>query len=802
MGDSGKLKETFEVEKQFGAFYTGGTVRWTSEGNQFLCRNESKINVISMETLEVERTIAATGEETSSDDIIYTFILSSGDQLLVTAHRSGLLKLWDFATGEVQKSWKSLHQGPISYLDYCENTDLVASGGSDSSVRIWDFKNQSCRGTLRGGQGVVSVIKFHPGAFSNTVLAAADDANILAWNYETREVTKKFAGHISKVTSISFHKSQKYFVSSSRDKVLILWDYENEKQMRTIPVYEGIESSLVLPYGLVLPNGIKLDDESKVYVACAGEEGVVKVWLANESKLLFKQTNSIISKSAEDGGLAITQMFWNEKVSQIALVSSDHNIIVHDLATFSCKKQLIGFTDEILDLVLLGKKNQYLAMATNSNDIKVYDLETMNSKILRGHTDIVLALSQYKNYLLSSGKDYSIRLWKIDYDNFSFECIGVGTKHTGAVGSVDFSKVSGSFFASVSQDQCLKLWKLPKVIEGTAENPENLNCINTQLAHEKDINCVCISPNDRYIATSSQDKTAKLWDSIDLKLMGVFRGHRRGVWSIRFSPVDQIVVTNAADCTIRLWNITDMTCLKSFEGHESSVLRAEFISNGMQLLSAGADGLMKLWNIKTSECVQTLDKHENRIWTMAITNDETVFYSGGSDSQLIKWKDVTDEKKLEVIQKRQDEVIQEQELNNLISQKQMLKALRLALNLNRPHMTLKIINSVIKTQESGLDVTIFSLNDEHKQSLLNHAVNWNTNSRNCRPAQLVFDIMLQDILAGKFQVQGLNKTIEDAMPYTDRHFKRMTEYMKDLKFIEYTMHNMLPYGTAGDAIMK
>lgn len=417
----------------------------------------------------------------------------------------------------------------------------------------------------------------------------------------------------------------------------------------------------------------------------------------------------------------------------------------------------------------------------------------MNCKILKGHTDIVLALSQFKNFLLSSGKDNAVRLWRIDFEMFDIQCIGIGVKHTGAVGSVDFSKMDGTFFASVSQDQCLKLWKLPKTFDTDAQTMLTLNCINTQLAHEKDINCVTVSPNDRYIATSSQDKTAKLWDANELTLVGVFRGHRRGVWSVRFSPVDQVLVTNAADCTIRLWNLVDMSCLKTLEGHESSVLRVEFISNGMQLLSAGADGLLKMWNIKTSECVQTMDKHENRVWTMAITQDGQAFYTGGSDSLLIKWKDVTEIKKLEIVQKRQDEILQEQELNNLLTQKKLLKALRLALNLDRPYMTLKIINTVIRTQEIGLEETILSLSDDHKHALLTHAINWNTNSKNCRPAQLAFGVLLEEILAGKFQVVGLNKIIEEMMPYTDRHFKRMTEYMKDLKFIEFTMKSMQGY---------
>lgn len=757
-----------------------------------MCRDDNKINVLSVQSLEVERVIG-TSDESDSEDIIYTFALDPDEKLLVTANRSGLLKVWDFESGELRKTWKSIHQGPISCIEFQETTKILATAGSDSSIRLWDFQNQICKGTLRGVQGVFSVIKFHPKQSLNVILGAADDSNIVAWDYEVRKAIKTFQGHISRITSISFAEDENTFISSSRDKVMILWNFKENCQIRTIPVYESVEASLVLPYSLSLPTGVELSDKSKIYVASAGEEGIVKIWQSNESKLIFKQSNSLVSKSSEDGGLAITQMLFNQKLQQIAVVSADHNIIVHDLQTFKCQKQLIGFTDEILDLLLVGnKKKQFLVMATNSNDIKIYDTETMNSKILKGHNDIVLSLAGYKNILLSSGKDNSVRMWTIDFDNFEVTLRGIGVKHTSAVGSIDFSKVDGNFFVSASEDQCLKLWKVPTKLD----NSEiiTLSCINTTLAHEKDINCVTISPNDRFVATSSQDKTVKLWESSSLGLLGVFRGHKRGVWSVRFSPVDQIIVTCAADCTIRLWNLSDYSCLKSFESHDASVLRVEFLSNGMQLISAGGDGLLKLWNIKTSECIQTLEKHEARVWTIAVNPDESSFYTGGSDSLLIKWKDVTETKKLEETQKKWNEILQEQEMNNLLNQKKVLKALKLALNLDRPHMTLKIINTVIKNQESGLEDTICSLNNDHKQSLLNHAVSWNTNSRNCRPAQLVLHILLQETLNGDFSAPGLGKMIEETMPYTERHYKRMTEYLKDLKFVEYTMKRMQPYG--------
>jgi U3 small nucleolar RNA-associated protein 13 len=740
---------------------------------------------VPINSLTVEKVI---GDQEDSEDVIYTFHIISDDHV-VSAHQSGLLKLWNYENCELKKSWKFIHTGPIICLDYSTTHNLLASGGSDSFIRIWDFQNHVNIGSLKGCSGIVSVVKFHP--TKQIVFGVGDDAAILSWNLETKAIEKKFEGHMSRVTSLEFSECGKYMVSGSRDKVMILWDIEKVTQIRTIPAYECIESVLILPYNIQIPNGLELSDKSKIYAASAGEEGVVKIWQLNESKMLYQQTSSLISKASEDDGLAITQMLYNPKSQQIALISYDHNIIVHDLSTFECYKQLIGFNQEILDLTLMGKKDQYLIMATNSNDIKVYDTQTMNSIILKGHDDIVLALSSYKNLLLSSGKDHSVRIWEADFENFTFKCVAMGTKHTNAVGSVDFCKTTGDFFVSVSQDQCLKLWSIPRSFN---ENElTTLVCINTQLAHDKDINCVAVSPNDRYVATSSQDKTIKLWEREQLKLLGVFRGHRRGVWSVRFSPVDQVIASSAADCTIRLWNINDMTCLKTLEGHEGSVLRLEFVTNGMQILSSDSNGLLKLWTIKSSECIKTMDKHEDRIWALTLSKDEMTVYTGGTDSKLIQWHDVTEEKRKVELEKKQDELLQEQELNNLLKQKKTLKALRLALNLNRPHMTLKIITSIIKEQEDGLEETIHKLSETHKQSLIQHAVNWNTNSKTCRIAQVVFQVIMSEILTDDLKLPGIEKLIEESLPYSDRHYKRMTEYLKDLKFVEYTFQCMQPY---------
>ena len=77
----------------------------------------------------------------------------------------------------------------------------------------------------------------------------------------------------------------------------------------------------------------------------------------------------------------------------------------------------------------------------------------------------------------------------------------------------------------------------------------------------------------------------KIWRRSDLVLLGILRGHKRGVWCVQFSPVDQCLATGSGDSMIRIWALSDFTCLKTLEGHTNSVLQIAFVTRGMQLLS-------------------------------------------------------------------------------------------------------------------------------------------------------------------------------------------------------------------------
>lgn len=90
------------------------------------------------------------------------------------------------------------------------------------------------------------------------------------------------------------------------------------------------------------------------------------------------------------------------------------------------------------------------------------------------------------------------------------------------------------------------------------------------------------------------------------KLSKTLEGHYNSVLSATYSPDGKYIASGSKDRTIKIWNAKSGECIKTLKGHTLDVLCVAWSPNGEIIASCSADETIKIWNAKTGDCLQTL----------------------------------------------------------------------------------------------------------------------------------------------------------------------------------------------------
>lgn len=736
------------------------------------------------------------------------------------------------------------HTSPVVTSTIDQTSSLLATGCADGSIKVWDIKRGYATHTFHGHGGVVSALCFFElssnissnlngrkdSEFKNLkvglkdtdsdqsttsfrLASGSEDGKVRVWDLYKRKAIATLDSHVSVVRSLSFSDSQQHLLSGSRDKTVIVWDTATWGIKRTIPVLESVEAAGFL------------QDGPLCYIG--GENGRLRIWDTDRGSEVTKDQEPTSEQEA------IVTISYSKDLKYILTVHIDQTLKLHSIEPLLSYKpgpkieplpilrHISGNDDEVIDLACLGRDRSLLGLATNSEFVRVVRTRSAQSEVsqdqkhfgadvarLEGHEDIIICLDVdwSGHWVVTGAKDNTARIWRIDPDNSSYTCFAVFTGHAESLGAVSFPRTippadspafkdplnhPPPFFFTGSQDRTLKRWDTGKLAVG-ASKPHNPKALYTRKAHDKDINALDVNYTSTLFASASQDRTAKIWSVEDGSVVGILKGHKRGVWSIRFAPKDTpiagsnagshtsrgIVATGSGDKTIKLWSLSDYSCLLTFEGHSNSVLKVLWMpppqilrsdedvsSRGAAqvhplLASAGADGLVKIWSSYTGEAETTLDNHIDRVWALATplqansdtpqTDDyEFSLISGAADSVVTFWKDTTSTTLSAAVNANTARIEQDQQLQNYIHAGAYREAIILALQLNHPGRLLSLFTSAIDATEDAeenpdsltgnpdIDAVLRSLDLDNLHLLLIRLRDWNTNARTSRVSQRI-----------------------------------------------------------------
>ncbi|KAJ5320260.1 hypothetical protein N7508_000543 [Penicillium antarcticum] len=637
------VKTTFEASRTLRPIYTGGSTALDASGRILLsCVGEDAL-IVDLETGNQLASLEGDGE------IVTGLAITPSASHAIVCSRSMSMRIYSLSPfdesaqtieTELLRTLKP-HTAPVVTIAVDPTGTLLSTGGADGSIKVWDIRGGFVTHTFHGHGGVVSALCFFEvptadeksskknkrkstdddedmsegasvGSTAGFRLASgSEDGKLRVWDLHKRKSIASLESHVSLVRSLSFSPSENALISASRDKTVIVWDARTWKTRRIIPVLESVEAA-----AFIADSGL---------CVIGGENGKLRVWDCNRGSEVTEE------QEAGEEFESVVAIQYSAGLPFVLTVHADQTLRLHSLASLSSYRpgstlepltvirRISGNDDEIIDLAYVGPDRSMLALATNTESIRVVSVAPSEDRPsdkgeeeyfgadvtqLEGHDDIIICIDvDWSGHWLATGaKDNTARLWRIDPKTSSYTCFAVFTGHAESLGAIALPRVPppvGSaayndpvnhppaFLITGSQDRTIKRWDTSKLAPLKDDKPHNPKAIYTRKAHEKDINAIDIDSASELFASASQDRTVKIWAAEEGSPVGVLRGHKRGVWSVRFAPQGTpiintdsrtstnrgLAVTGSGDKTVKLWSLSDYSCLLTFEGHTNSVLK-------------------------------------------------------------------------------------------------------------------------------------------------------------------------------------------------------------------------------------
>ncbi len=161
--------------------------------------------------------------------------------------------------------------------------------------------------------------------------------------------------------------------------------------------------------------------------------------------------------------------------------------------------------------------------------------------------------------------------------------------------------------------------------------------------------CLTFHPQDNVVAFGGADGSIRLWDMKDLiaqhnvdreSASRVLLAHSDLVSSIVFSKDGNKLASSSWDKTVRVWDYHTGVSLLSLNAHSDQVWAVDFNPQATLLASGGDDGAVKLWDLATQKAVllsQIIKKNQYsplRISDLAFNHDGTVLATVGISGDI------------------------------------------------------------------------------------------------------------------------------------------------------------------------
>jgi WD40 repeat protein len=196
------------------------------------------------------------------------------------------------------------HSGSVNSVSFSPDGKVLASGGEDNTVKLWDVASGKLIRSINAHIDAVNTVAFSP---DGKILASGSggefglkEASIKLWDVYNGKFLNELGTtildrHTSRITSVAFSSDGKYLVSASIDKSIRLWDVSTGKILKILSGEIEINVIALSKDRKFLAAGLKGNSYFDYSKNSQITGNTIKVWDVMNGKLIW-ESNAVDSR--------------------------------------------------------------------------------------------------------------------------------------------------------------------------------------------------------------------------------------------------------------------------------------------------------------------------------------------------------------------------------------------------------------------------------------------------------------------------------------------------------------------------